>query len=382
MNYNKWCMLILALVLCAGCTGPSANPTMSVHPTAITQPAVNVATIPVQKTSPTAIYTFTEPAPATAEPYVEIAEVAVKENPLSGPASKSNAEFSGLGWHGNMLVLLPQYPDRFEGGPDGALFGIQRDILEACARGEQTGPIEPSPIPFDAGDIQSQIPGFEGYEAIAFLDDQVFLGIEARRGKDMTGFLVSGRFDPSRQAIKLDPTSLTENPLQVNVDNQADEALLVSDGKLYSFYELYGAALNPDPHVTTFAPDLTRLGILPFPAIEYRLTDAAGPDEQGQFWVINYFFPGDENLKPDRDPLSETYGKGPSHASSEIVERLVEFQLTPGGVERTNTPPVQLVLRADGEARNWEGLAILPGFGFFLVTDKFPNTILGFVSYP
>ncbi len=82
------------------------------------------------------------------------------------------------------------------------------------------------------------------------------------------------------------------------------------------------------------------------------------------------------------DPLSRQYGQGASHAESEVVERLVEFQVVDGKIVRTKTAPIQLVLAADGEARNWEGIVRLDGVGFLLVTDQYPETILGFVAYP
>ena len=106
-------------------------------------------------------------------------------------------------------------------------------------------------------------------------------------------------------------------------------------------------------------------------------------DDSGRFWAINYLYPGDvDKLQPDDDALIRQYGQGPSHAQSEIVERLVEFQIVDGKISRTQTPPIQLELAASGEARNWEGIARLDGLGFLIVTDQHPETILGFVPFP
>ena len=106
-------------------------------------------------------------------------------------------------------------------------------------------------------------------------------------------------------------------------------------------------------------------------------------DSSGRFWAINYLYPGDvQKLTPAEDGLTRQYGQGSSHAQSENVERLVEFQVIGEKIVRTQSPPIQLVLAASGEARNWEGIVRLEGVGFLLVTDQYPETILGFVSYP
>ena len=60
------------------------------------------------------------------------------------------------------------------------------------------------------------------------------------------------------------------------------------------------------------------------------------------------------------------------------VARLLEFELTETGIELADRPPIQLELHPL-ELRNWEGIVRLEDRGFLLVTDKFPETILGFV---
>jgi len=135
--------------------------------------------------------------------------------------------------------------------------------------------------------------------------------------------------------------------------------------------------------VHLFDLQLNPLGTLPFVPLEYRLTDVTSPDAEGRFWAINYFYPGDKGkLNPAADELTDLYPAGPTHAQSEVVERLVEFQYTPAGVVRTDTPPIQLQLLSGGDARNWEGIVRLDERGFLLVTDKYPQTILAFVPLP
>jgi hypothetical protein len=46
-------------------------------------------------------------------------------------------------------------------------------------------------IPFIASDISAQVPGYEGYEAIAFDGDMVYLTIKANNLGTMIGYLIS-----------------------------------------------------------------------------------------------------------------------------------------------------------------------------------------------
>ena len=61
-----------------------------------------------------------------------------------------------------------------------------------------------------------------------------------------------------------------------------------------------------------------------------------------------------------------------------VIARLLEFELTETSVTLVDRPPIQLELHPLG-LRNWEGIVRLEDRGFLLVTDKFPETILGFV---
>jgi hypothetical protein len=322
---------------------------------------------------------FTAPASAA---IVSLQEQPVTIIPLQGPVSRSEAEISGLAWYRDQLILLPQYPKRGGKGRDGSLWSIPKSDILAFLAGHLPGPLKPISIPLDAGGVDRQISGFEGFEAIAFMGNQIFLTIEAHGGASMRGYLIKGEISPDLSAIRLDPASLTENYLQANWGNSSDESILVASGEIFTFYELNGLELNPDPHATRFDPDLKLLGNIPFPRIEFRVTDATQLDDQERFWVINYFFPGDVAQSTEDDPLAKQYGRGPTHARSQIVERLVELQYSPQSIALTGTPPIQLQLRKDGEARNWEGIVRLDEMGFLLATDKFPETILGFVALP
>jgi hypothetical protein len=309
-------------------------------------------------------------------------EVAVQEIPLTKPASSRSAEISGMAWYQDTLVLLPQYPQRFGENGQGALFALDKSTILSFIQGGTPAVLDPKLIVFDDGGLRKKIKGFEGFEAIAFDGEQVFLTIEASPHNKMKGYLVTGSIQPDRSIISLEPGTLTEIPLEENISNLSDEALIVFNEKIFTFYEANGRKVNPAPISHPFDLNLALLENLSFPNIEYRLTDAAPPDSQGFFWMINSYFPPDKmKLKPQKDLLAERYGQGPTHAENLTVERLVQFQVQDDEIIIVDRPPVQLLLEGDVAPRNWEAVALLDNMGFLLATDKFPRTILGFVPF-
>ena len=297
---------------------------------------------------------------------------------LTGPITDPNAELSGLSWYGDTLILLPQYPERFADG-DGALFALPKaDILAALDSSPQA-PLEPTLVHLNAPGLTESTPNFQGFEAIGFNGDQVFLTIEAGEGTDMHGYLISGTMTPDLSEITLDTSNVVEIPLAFPSDNHSDEALIVTADAVLTFFEINGADLDPSPTAHVFDFDLNLQGTLSIPNLEYRLTDATLDGDT--LWVINYFFPGDINLAPKSDPLADRYGEGKTHAEQDQVERIVELNYSPDGITLANSAPIQLTLAGD-TARNLEGLVLLDEKGFLLVTDKFPSTLLMFVPRP
>ena len=300
--------------------------------------------------------------------------------PLEGDITRRSAEISGLAWYGMDLVLLPQFPSRFSFSDDGALFVLSREDILAYLAGERDGPLRPRKVPLVAPGLENRIAGFEGYEAIAFHEGRVFLTVEAGLGREMMGYLVSGKVADQGKAIVLDPESLVSIPPKADLANMSDEALVVNGERVLTFYEANGLEVNPDPRAHVYSLADGSLGTIPFPRLEYRITDATSADGMGRFWVANFFFWGDRSkLRPRPDPLRSLYGAGPSHARYHSVERLVEYRDYGSRIERTSRPPIQLELVDDLHPRNWEGLVRLAPHGFLLATDTYPETMLAFV---
>ncbi|HNS63404.1 MAG TPA: hypothetical protein PKN11_03185, partial [Anaerolineaceae bacterium] len=99
--------------------------------------------------------------------------------PLEGKVAGASSELSGLAWlesgNGNILLLLPQYPQRFTGGDDGAIFSLQEEEILAWLDGRNTQPLIPQLVPMYAPGLLDVVQGFEGFESIAVKDDRIYL---------------------------------------------------------------------------------------------------------------------------------------------------------------------------------------------------------------
>jgi hypothetical protein len=309
-----------------------------------------------------------------------VPEIKVLEIPLPEPLNQKSMEFSSMAWLGEELILMPQYPNRLNPAGLGVLYAINKaDILSYIDQPAEN-PLPFREILFDDGGLRKSVRGFEGFEAIAFADQQVFMTIETHNGNPMMGYLVSGSFDEMTQQISLDPQSLVGLPPQARFLNASDETLTIHEGRIYTFFEDNGASQNSQAHAHVFDLNLKPEGILPFPNIEYRVTDATETQEDGTFWLMNYFYPGDDHLAAEYDPLIARYGVGETHSQFDGVERIVEMKIEAGGIRLVEGSPLYLRLLLDGASRNWEGIVRLDDIGFLLVTDSFPRTFLGLVQ--
>lgn len=306
-------------------------------------------------------------------------EQAVTSVRLSGPLTKKKAEVSGLAWFGDNLIFLPQYPNFVKDSGDGFLYYLPKAEILAYLDGTSQVELEPRPIPLTASKIGQVVPNYQGFESIGFSGTQIFLTIEAGKGTDMQGYLISGYINPDLSSIHLDTTKLTPIQPQAASENHTDESMLVFDNQIVTFYEVNGEGIvaEPEAHVFDFA--LNPLETISMTNIEYRLTDTA-LSTNNEFWGINYFFSGDTELSTTLDSIVDTYGMGKTQSESDHIERLVKFNFSKQGITLADSPPIPFVLTED--ARNWEGLAILDDRGFLVITDTHPDTIFGFVPLP
>jgi hypothetical protein len=368
IHWIIWPILFLALL---GLGLPLFWPKTTVSATAV--PPTGTAVIQADKEANVV------PGPSVAAGSIEQPITTI---PLSGRLADPSAELSGLAWYGDYLILLPQYPRRETGGGQGYIYALRKSDILGYLDGKSNGPLDPIAIPFNALGLRDKMSNFEGFEAIGFAGDRVYLTIESGAGSKMMGYLVEGKVAPDLSKIEIDTSRLTPIEPQATLNNKADEALLVLDDRILTFYEVNGAAFNPHPVAHVFSLGLDSLGTVPSASLEYRITDAAREPGSNRFWVVDSFFLADLELLPKSDPLAEAFGKGPTHSRWPMVERLVELRYDPAfGVSLAGTAPIQLQL-APMETRNWEGLALLDDRGFLMATDKYPSTLLAFVPFP
>lgn len=307
--------------------------------------------------------------------YLEEVEVI----PLKLPEriSAASFEYSGMGWFGDYLVLLPQYPEGKDFSRKPNLFAIaKQDLLAAITDPDLELPVRD--IPIENSDLRSVIKGFEGFESILFVDQNVYMTIESRAGDPMMGYLIRGVVNGDLESITLDVNSIVElRPFSSEL-NATFEGMTYWNGSLYVMYEHNSMRNVKQPVAYQINPDLENIREIPFPVISYRITDATISDVDGKFWVMNYFFPGDTHLAVDQDSLVEEYGEGKTHAENDPVERLVQLRIENDQISRIDQPPTYLQLLDNDIARNWEGLVMLDNLGFLLITDSFPGSVLGF----
>lgn len=299
------------------------------------------------------------------------------EIPMEGPVTKKKAEISGMAWMGDTLVLLPQYPEK-NGDQRVVLYTIPKQSILDYLDGKFTTPISPGTIDLIMPNFKETIVDYEGFESIVFRERNVYLTIESGKGGHMTGFLVSGKVSVDNKEINLDPSILVTIPPPIQLDNRSFEALIINNNKIFTFFEANGIDVNPEPVAYVFDLNLNPLGTVPFPHLEYRVTDAS-TENDGSVWVINQASSNDVDIFPENNPLA-TKSAQDNTGSSDYVEQIVKLHLGDKGFELANTPPIQIKL--DSSHRNWEGLVLIENRGFLIVTDKSPDTLLGFVPMP
>jgi hypothetical protein len=227
------------------------------------------------------------------------------------------------------------------------------------------------------------VAGFDGLEAVGMIDDRVYLTVEAKDDTVMAGYLVCGHTTKVDGRVVIEMTKLTSIPLGCNIPNVAEESIVIDGRRVITLSEANGRNVMPEARAKVFDEKVNYLGSLPFPQIEYRVTDATALDSEGRFWVINYFYPPERTkLKPAPDPELARFGAPENYALDGCIERLLELQLTSDDrIVRTDTPPIYLGLAPEG-CRNWEAIVRLEDRGFLLMTDKYPGTLLVFVPNP
>ena len=301
-------------------------------------------------------------------------EAKVQEIKLSGLITDKKQEISGMDWYQDRLFLLPE-------NMGGFLFSISKGEILNVIKGDKELPITPKKTRFKTPDYSSLIKGFDGFEAIAFNGNKIYITIEAEHDGEMVSYLVWGKIDSKSLEVVINEKDLQTIKTPIQLNNISFESLLINDEDIIMIYEANGSNLRKDARQNVFSSKNGITSHINFPKIEYRITDVTRIDNNGRFWAINYFWPGDKKLlSPGEDNVLNKVKQGSTHSKSNQIERLIEFEMSAGGISISDTKPIQLFLESD-ESRNWEAIARLGNRGLLIATDKHPRMILGYVQF-
>ena len=301
-------------------------------------------------------------------------EISPIEITLEGNASIRALEMSGLSWYRDNLILMPQYVD----SKSPAFYTIKKSKLKEWVKNKKKIPILPKKINLKMPNFDQLIDGYQGFEALCFHGDKIYLIIESKHNGFMRSYIIMGTIDLKRSLIDLSQSILNEIPIPINLKNIGYESILKHNSNLYLFFEANGVNVVKKAYALKYNMSLEYKGKVSLQNIEYRLTDVSKADSKGNFWGMNFFWPGERDLlKPDKDNLIDKLDNGKTHQRFEHVEQLLHFKVNRDMIVRTSKPPIQLEL--EKESRNWEGVAMLDNMGFLLIVDEYPRTIFSYL---
>ena len=304
-------------------------------------------------------------------------EFKINEIKLAGLITDKNQEISGMDWFNDRLFLLPE-------NPNGFLFSITRNEIHNILTNLYTRdykPITPRETKFKTPDYINLIPGFDGFEAICFDNNNVYLSIEAKHNGLMNGYIVWGELNPSTFEITIPEQNLRKIETPIQIDNMSFESILYYQNQIIMLYEANGLNLRKTVDHKIFSITDQTLSNINSTNIEFRLTDVTDIDINNRFWCINYFWPGEnELLLPGKDNFAHITKQNNTHKISKTVERIIEFEIKGNKIIPSNKKPIFLSLE-EGNSRNWEAVARFNSIGLLVATDKHPRMIFGFIPF-
>ena len=291
----------------------------------------------------------------------------IQEIDLEGIITNPKQEISGMDWYNDNLFLLPE-------NLGGYLFMVKKDEIQKQLSLKK-GSIKPIKTMFNTPDYSKSIPGFDGFEAIAFYGNNIYVTIEADENGEMVGYIAWGNIDPISYEITILEKNIQKISTPIQIDNLSYESIIRHENNLLLLYEANGSSLRKDPYQLLISLNDFSSKKIKGPNIEYRITDATKV-KKNKFWAINYYWPGDKkNLKPSLDKLS----KNKKTNSDQTIERLVEFKIKRNSISLSRKKPINLILE-EGNSRNWEAIVRFGESGFLIATDKYPRMILAYIE--
>ena len=125
-----------------------------------------------------------------------------------------------MDWYKNHLFLLPE-------NQGGFLFMINKKEIQDVLQSKDPKTITPQKTIFNAPDYSILIPGFDGFEAISFSDEDVYISIEAEHGGLMIGHIAWGTIDPKTFEIIIPKNNLKRIETPIQLENMSFESIFM-----------------------------------------------------------------------------------------------------------------------------------------------------------
>jgi len=291
----------------------------------------------------------------------------LEEIELAGDLSQSEIEASSLAWYNDNLIILPQFPHKWDSQYDGAVYFIPKEKIENYISGKDKNAIIAEKIHFSAKGLDKiGKSNGSGYEAITFVNDTVYVSIESINSNSPSSYIVMGKIDFDKKILVLDTNYMFEIKSQTNIHNMGEETIFSANNSIYSIHEANGINANKSPFCTKLDKNLNSVEKISMPQIDFRITDATNIDSMGIFYVINYYYPG-EAKKPKPNITDK----------KKAIEQILELQLIGNKIVKTDKNPLIISNQVDENGHNWEGIVKFNS-GFLLISDMFPKTILAY----
>ena len=291
---------------------------------------------------------------------VLLAQTSCQAIPLPADIASVNEEFSGMSIHAGRLYLLPQYGSHKESKLDGAfsIYSILTDSINRVIEGKDKALSAYRKLRVKNLNLLPEAvkSGYEGFEAITFIGNEVYLSIETHDQDDYC-FLIKGKLDTDQQEIVMDATHVVKLPRYPYIENAGFESLtyLPKKKKLLAIYEYNAAAHGGlgyliDPSFKK-SPERIDMPFLPF-----RITDIQA-DNKGTVYGINYFWNGDYKSYLDNEMIRNAEVQ----IGDSIPELKPALERDPKYLTRKTTTYARIVKLSGIKAEHWEGLRSFPG---------------------
>ena len=145
----------------------------------------------------------------------------IQEIELEGIITNPKQEISGMDWYNDNLFLLPE-------NLGGYLFMVTKDEIEKQLSSKK-GSIQPKKIIFNTPDYSKSIPGFDGFEAITFNENSVYVSIEADQNDMMVGYIAWGNINPNSYEINILEKDIISKKNIISKENFDKEVLLFKE---------------------------------------------------------------------------------------------------------------------------------------------------------